>query len=84
MCCSLAAAALDWCNVLGDRHHAVRASCCMGSWAARACTPVRITPYGQLPGLLFWISLGIRGLLRLVASGRSMISSFRCFTRWCL
>ena len=38
-----------------------------------------LSPHGQLLGLLFWISLGVRGPLRLVACGRSMTSSFR----WC-
>ena len=61
--CHLAAATLDWCEVLGDRwvfpHHAVRTSFRMGLWTTRACKLVRITPYGQLPGLLFWMSLGI-------------------------
>ena len=52
----LAAAALDWCKVLGDRwvliHDAVRASFRIGSCRGRACQPVRFTP---LWWLAFWV-----------------------------
>ena len=41
----LASAALAWCRVLQGRwilrHHAVRASFCLGRWSAKCCQPVR-------------------------------------------
>ena len=71
-------------KVLGDRwvlpHHAVRASLCFQTWTVWACLPARVYhPFGLHPGLLFWIRLGVPGLLRLGVFGRSVTNTCNTF-----